>query len=228
LSESNGQQQWTSDPSRNLLRKYQILFLICISVCAVMLLNAFHAAAQQAPMARGSVVNLKQVLLLSALLSMSVLYMQHAESVHVCCRGKAKGALPQDSVQALDVALKNGASNHPDCVTLPRAFFFYDPEVVKPVGGGAEVCLLHPCFLDLSSISINVALGPLSVIPPSKPAGVLLLVVAVVAARSGIARVHHTSKFAPSIAGVLFTINIASGSSHLPNWASSLYMQSWA
>ena len=59
-------------------------------------------------------------------------------------RGKAKGALPQDSVQALDVALKNGASNHPDCVTLPRAFFFYDPAVVKPVGGGAEVHWMAP------------------------------------------------------------------------------------
>ena len=65
---------------------------------------------------------------------------------HLCCRGKAKGALPQDAVQALDVALKNGASNHPECVTLPRAFFFYDPAVVKPVGGGAEVPFLdlHP------------------------------------------------------------------------------------
>ena len=59
----------------------------------------------------------------------------------MCQRGKAQGALPQDAVQALDVALKNGASNHPDCVTLPRAFFFYDPAVVKPVGGGAEVCI---------------------------------------------------------------------------------------
>ena len=56
------------------------------------------------------------------------------------CRGKSKGsAMPQDAVQSLDVALKNGASNHPDCVTLPRAFFFYDPNLVKTVGGGAEV-----------------------------------------------------------------------------------------
>ena len=57
------------------------------------------------------------------------------------CRGKNKGPLPQDSVQALDVALKNTASNHPDCVTLPRAFFFYDAQAVKSVGGGAEVRL---------------------------------------------------------------------------------------
>ena len=55
------------------------------------------------------------------------------------CSGKAKGPIPQDAVQALDVALKNTASNHPDCVTLPRAFFFYDREMVKTVGGGAEV-----------------------------------------------------------------------------------------
>ena len=94
--------------------------------------------------------------------------MQHAESVRVCFRGKAQGALPQDSVQALDVALKNGASNHPDCVTLPRAFFFYDPDVVKPVGGGAEERLLHPCPSDLSLCSTNVALGFLSLITLSK------------------------------------------------------------
>lgn len=94
--------------------------------------------------------------------------MQHAESVFICCRGKAQGALPQDAVQALDVALKNGASNHPDCVTLPRAFFFYDPDVVKPVGGGAEVCLLYPCYPDPSTFSINVGLASLSVIPCPK------------------------------------------------------------
>ncbi len=116
-------------------------------------------------MAQVHIVIAKQVLLLSALLSMSVLCTQHAKSVHVCCRGKAKGALPQDAVQALDVALKNGASNHPDCVTLPRAFFFYDPDVVKPVGGGAEVCLLHPSFLDLSTFRVSVALVSLLVIP---------------------------------------------------------------
>ena len=115
-------------------------------------------------MAQVHIVNAKQVLLLSALLSMSVLCTQHAKSVHVS-RGKAKGALPQDAVQALDVALKNGASNHPDCVTLPRAFFFYDPDVVKPVGGGAEVCLLHPSFLDLSTFRVSVALVSLLVIP---------------------------------------------------------------
>ncbi|DBA92483.1 TPA: hypothetical protein ACH3X1_002716 [Trebouxia sp. C0004] len=71
---------------------------------------------------------------------------------------KAEGALPQDAVQALDVALKNGASNHPDCVTLPRAFFFYDPDVVKPVGGGAEVWIgynqsLRPCQ---SGLTLNM------------------------------------------------------------------------
>lgn len=138
---------------------------LCISVCTVKLWNIVHGVAQQAPMAQVHIVNAKQVLLLSALLSMSVLCTQHAKSVHVCCRGKAKGALPQDAVQALDVALKNGASNHPDCVTLPRAFFFYDPDVVKPVGGGAEVCLLHPSFLDLSTFRVSVALVSLLVIP---------------------------------------------------------------
>ena len=62
-----------------------------------------------------------------------------AETAFAVCSGKAKGPIPQDAVQALDVALKNTASNHPDCVTLPRAFFFYDKEMVKTVGGGAEV-----------------------------------------------------------------------------------------
>ena len=65
--------------------------------------------------------------------------MVRAKHVFALCSGKAKGPIPQDAVQALDVALKNTASNHPDCVTLPRAFFFYDKEMVKTVGGGAEV-----------------------------------------------------------------------------------------
>lgn len=67
----------------------------------------------------------------------------------VLCSGKAKGPIPQDAVQALDVALKNTASNHPDCVTLPRAFFFYDREMVKTVGGGAEASCLCPslCYV---------------------------------------------------------------------------------
>ena len=58
--------------------------------------------------------------------------------------------MPQDAVQALDVALKNGASNHPDCVTLPRAFFFYDSNLVKTVGGGAEVSPLQMHFVLMS------------------------------------------------------------------------------
>ena len=72
--------------------------------------------------------------------------------LYALCSGKAKGPIPQDAVQALDVALKNTASNHPDCVTLPRAFFFYDREMVKTVGGGAEVkpqvCRLRPLLPD--------------------------------------------------------------------------------
>lgn len=74
----------------------------------------------------------------------------------VLCSGKAKGPIPQDAVQALDVALKNTASNHPDCVTLPRAFFFYDREMVKTVGGGAEASCLCPalCYV-LQSIMVQ-------------------------------------------------------------------------
>lgn len=68
-----------------------------------------------------------------------------ALNVFAVCSGKAKGPIPQDAVQALDVALKNTASNHPDCVTLPRAFFFYDKEMVKTVGGGAEVSCMTLC-----------------------------------------------------------------------------------
>ena len=69
------------------------------------------------------------------------------------CSGKAKGPIPQDSVQALDVALKNTASNHPDCVTLPRAFFFYDREMVKTVGGGAEVSCKSAGHVPMSLIA---------------------------------------------------------------------------
>lgn len=69
------------------------------------------------------------------------------------CSGKAKGPIPQDSVQALDVALKNTASNHPDCVTLPRAFFFYDREMVKTVGGGAEVSCKSAGHVHMSLIA---------------------------------------------------------------------------
>ncbi len=173
-------------------------------------------------------MNLKLVLLPLALLSRSVLYMQHAESVHVCFRGKAKGALPQDSVQALDVALKNGASNHPDCVTLPRAFFFYDPEVVKPVGGGAEVCLLHPCSLDLSPCSTNVALGSLSVIIPSNTCWCIAADCC-----SGDCQEWHCSctsypQICPWHCWFVVQDQYCIWQQPLLNWASSLYIQSWA
>lgn len=73
--------------------------------------------------------------------------------LYALCSGKAQGPIPQDAVQALDVALKNTASNHPDCVTLPRAFFFYDREMVKTVGGGAEVSCTSTGCLHMSLIA---------------------------------------------------------------------------
>jgi hypothetical protein len=49
--------------------------------------------------------------------------------------------VPQEAIQALDVALKHGASQNPNCQSFARAFFFDDKEKIKPLGNGAEVGL---------------------------------------------------------------------------------------
>lgn len=65
--------------------------------------------------------------------------------VMVMCRGRCGGSeIPQDAIHALDVALKHGTSLRPECQSFARAFFFYDPSIVRPLGNGAEVSLPFP------------------------------------------------------------------------------------
>jgi hypothetical protein len=56
-------------------------------------------------------------------------------------RGQAGGDVPQDAIQALDVALKHGTALKANCQAFARAFFWDDPTKVRPLGGGAEVGL---------------------------------------------------------------------------------------
>ena len=67
------------------------------------------------------------------------------------CRGRCGGSeIPQDAIHALDVALKHGTSLRPECQSFARAFFFYDPSIVRPLGNGAEVSLASPSALTSS------------------------------------------------------------------------------
>jgi len=43
------------------------------------------------------------------------------------------------AAQALDVALKHSTSMNPKAQAFARAFFWPDPDKVRPLGGGAEV-----------------------------------------------------------------------------------------
>ena len=43
------------------------------------------------------------------------------------------------AAQALDVALKHSTSMNPRAQAFARAFFWPDPDKVRPLGGGAEV-----------------------------------------------------------------------------------------
>lgn len=43
------------------------------------------------------------------------------------------------AAQALDVALKHNTSMNPKCQAFARAFFWQDPDKIRPLGGGAEV-----------------------------------------------------------------------------------------
>ncbi len=58
------------------------------------------------------------------------------------CRGDGAPDIPQDAIQALDVALKHGTLLNPLCTAVNRAFFFPDPDTIQSLGGGAEVLLL--------------------------------------------------------------------------------------
>lgn len=57
------------------------------------------------------------------------------------CRGEGPPELPQDAVQALDVALKHGTLLNPMCTAVNHGFFFYDPRTTHTLGNGAEVGL---------------------------------------------------------------------------------------
>ena len=57
----------------------------------------------------------------------------------VGCRGQGGSDIPQDAIQALDVALKYGTLLNPLCTAVSRAFFFPDPDTTHSLGGGAEV-----------------------------------------------------------------------------------------
>ena len=60
------------------------------------------------------------------------------------CRGRYAGSeFPQDSVQALDVALKHGTSLNPEFETVARAFFIRG-QATKSIGNGAEVTTIPP------------------------------------------------------------------------------------
>ena len=55
------------------------------------------------------------------------------------CRGESNGGeVPQDAVQALDVALKHSTALRDDCDTMARAFFFHNCPSFS-IGNGAEV-----------------------------------------------------------------------------------------
>ncbi|KAK9827384.1 hypothetical protein WJX81_005044 [Elliptochloris bilobata] len=76
-------------------------------------------------------------------------------------RGKGGADIPQDAIQALDVALKHNTAMNPKCQAFARAFFWQDPDKVRPLGGGAEVWLgyqqsLRPCE---SGLTLNVDLA---------------------------------------------------------------------
>ncbi len=54
------------------------------------------------------------------------------------CRGRST-EMPQDAIQALDVALKHSAMM--SAVLVPVARAFYNPSTAKSLFGGAEVCM---------------------------------------------------------------------------------------
>lgn len=56
------------------------------------------------------------------------------------CSGNLGEEIPQDAVQALDVALKHSMSYRDDVKAFARAIFWRDPTKVRPLGNGAEAC----------------------------------------------------------------------------------------
>ena len=60
------------------------------------------------------------------------------------------------AAQALDVALKHNTSMNPKCQAFARAFFWQDPDKIRPLGGGAEVrCkAFHTCLTASATHSV--------------------------------------------------------------------------
>lgn len=73
------------------------------------------------------------------------------------CRAGSGLEIPQDAIQALDVALKHSAADSSLCTTVGRSFFF-EGGGTQPISGGAEVWLgykqsLRPCE---NGLTLNV------------------------------------------------------------------------
>ena len=59
--------------------------------------------------------------------------------IHVFCSLYGDSPIKRAAAQALDVALKHNTSMNPKCQAFARAFFWADPDKIRPLGGGAEV-----------------------------------------------------------------------------------------
>ena len=64
---------------------------------------------------------------------------QLVDVMHEPCRGRGGPDVPQDAIQALDVALKHSTTLNPTAFSVARAFFFPDPTNTRSLTGGAEV-----------------------------------------------------------------------------------------
>ena len=69
---------------------------------------------------------------------LQALYFNQSLHVRLICRGQNGEEIPQDAVQALDIALKHTVSYRDDVKTFARAIFWHDPTKVRPLGNGAE------------------------------------------------------------------------------------------
>ena len=77
----------------------------------------------------------------------------HKSWIRSCiCRGGGPPELPQDAIQALDVALKHGTLLNPMCTGINHSFYFYDPKTTHTLGNGAEVGTLNPLLNPLNKL----------------------------------------------------------------------------
>lgn len=72
--------------------------------------------------------------------------MLECANLGVRCRVSSGLDVPQDAIQVLDVALKQGASNNALCSTVSRNFFF-EGSGSFPISGGAEVRSLQALLI---------------------------------------------------------------------------------